>query len=317
LNADMKTESSLISWSRRLVAGAGSILIVLVTLASLGLSLGRARDPELNSIVSRLEALQTLDRVAFARAEEDVRGLGTNALPAILHLLQARYSWVQREAVALADCLPWFPFTPRPITDRHQAALQACIVLGPTAAPAIESLGALLVDHPSLHVSMALSATGEAALPVICAKLEHADEDTRYFAILALGRIGHGYFVRSLRVGEIKKLENFTDLLPAGAVPALVRNLIFPELRVRAATAWTLGEIRCQAGPVQAGLRRALEDPEPMVRGCAETALQRVMNSALVVSDVSFATPPPSEVTKTGPGCFRIGREAENPKPEN
>jgi hypothetical protein len=182
----MKTRSSIF---RLAAAGAFAIGLIFAFGKNIPGWIHWQANAELRRTIQRVEALNTLNRVAYEKAEQDVRGLGTNAVPAIVRLLEARQSVGQRTRIFLAEHMPWFRFPVDLDNDLHQSALEACTVLGPKAAAALQALKPLALEQPSVQVAIALSALGDVSIPVICENLTNADVDVRYFAMLALARL--------------------------------------------------------------------------------------------------------------------------------
>lgn len=178
----------------------------------------------------------------------------SQAIPALVTVLQDRSSGVRRQAALALDALGWQP------QDELQR-LQRSLALGEfqeltsRGAAAVELLIAALKDpqYPKRQLALeALSQTGDArALQPIIAALKDADPHLRVAAAEALGRM------RETR-----------------AVEPLIASLRDKDAHVRAAAAAALGHIGA-SGAVPA-LIQGLKDEQWSVRQAAVEALGRL-----------------------------------------
>jgi HEAT repeat protein len=144
---------------------------------------------------------------------------------------------------------------PEPVV-REEAALSLAKI-GPQAAGAVAALGRTLLEEQNARVKRATARTlaglGPQAVPALIKALDSNSNQTRYLAIVALGRVG----------------------APAGsAMPALVRLLEDQDPYTRGAAAWSLGQVADGSVPTVFALQQILiQDAQPSVRRMAAAAL--------------------------------------------
>jgi HEAT repeat protein len=188
-----------------------------------------------------------------------LKGLGSNAVPGLIRMLETRDPLWRRQLWTSALRLPprlrrgLLRYSPVPQEQaNHQAAALALAVVGPEAKTAVPALGRALVSNEPANrwdFADALGAIGKASLSVLTNALENKDPGIRAAAVLGLTRLG-----------------------PAAgpAVPPLVQRLkdADPEVRSRAVRA--LSAIGPAAAPA---LVHAIEDERGLVRQGAAEAL--------------------------------------------
>lgn len=266
-------------------------LLATALFAALGATLIHAQSAEDRRIIALVETLDGPDGGVREQSKAELRRLGTNAVPVIVRMLHAPPASLQTNRETRPEGLESLPIRLDPGADPILAALKACLVLGPQAEGATPALSRLLVREPSMHVAMALAALGERALPAVCCLLTNRNEDTRFFSLLALKRICNDHLAaQRTENASAHKLTSFASWLPAGTLDALVQNLTNHDLRLRTASAWTLGALGPGAEKAVPALRHALADEEPMVRGQAEQALQRITRADLAGSPASASS---------------------------
>jgi HEAT repeat protein len=146
-----------------------------------------------------------------------------------------------------------------PAADAQQvkAALKACGILGPVAAPAIVEVAESLPD-PSLtaEAATALSFMGRGAFAPLRDALASDDPIVRREALRAIG-----------------KLTDRAPLDRRAVLPILVKGTRDPDAGVRAVAATYLGIVQQGGGDAVSALMEALTDPEADVRRAAAAAL--------------------------------------------
>ena len=217
------------------------------------------------SVVPVDQNLKSLCLRAYNRdsiAESTLRGLGTNAIPGLIVLLQSQDSPFRKQ---LWSVLPRLPAKfRRTIADHYpppsmefvrEVAAHGLGLLGPEGRPTIPALARALRDgegRVGWEAASALGLIGKDSLPVLIEALDDKDAKVRHGAAYALGWIG-------------------ADSQPA--IPGLVRRLGDPTDRVRNAAAYSL---TCcgTTGTL------ALVDASREQRGTArETAMNMLTNS--------------------------------------
>jgi HEAT repeat protein len=182
-----------------------------------------------------LDRLYNQNPADAADAAGVVEELGAGAVPAIRKVLQ----------------------DPNASRERQKAALKACGIIGPAAAPAIPDVAARL-SQPELtsEAAVALSFMGAPAV----APLQDA---------LA----SDNALVRRESLRSIGKLKDRAGLDTNAVLPLLVDSMDDPDAGVRAVAATYLGIIH-EGDPLAVpALIKALKDPEPDVRRVSAEAL--------------------------------------------
>jgi HEAT repeat protein len=190
------------------------------------------RPPDANAWLDQLYSSNPAEADAAARQLE---GLGTDALPVIHAIFQ----------------------DPGASQERVKAALKACGILGPVAAPAIGEVAEQLRD-PTLtaEAAVALSFMGRGAFGPLRDALSSDDPAVRREALRSIG-----------------KLKERAPLSAAAVLPLLIERARDPDPGVRAVAATYLGIIHEGGADAVGALVEALKDPEPEVRRAAATAL--------------------------------------------
>jgi HEAT repeat protein len=161
------------------------------------------------------------------QADQAVREIGTNCIPALLRMLQQPNPSLIDRIVALAQKqhLIKIPFTPANLNEK---AFWSFMALGSAASNAVPQLVAIFEKNPASFPQM--------AAPAILGKIGHASEP----AIPGLLR-GIGNTNRSVRCSVIFALGQI-HTRPKLVVPALMKCLNDPDLYVRASAVQALGE---------------------------------------------------------------------------
>jgi hypothetical protein len=118
-------------------------------------------------------------------ADEAVRKIGTNALPLLLELLEAKDSKfkLKMKEIAGKQSIVKFHFTTA--ETRQRMALEAFRVLGPAAKPAIPELAEILVREPTM-AAPALSAIGPESIGTLTNALASTNGEIRIAVVIVL-----------------------------------------------------------------------------------------------------------------------------------
>jgi HEAT repeat protein len=185
-------------------------------------------------------------------AREAVHAIGSNAVPHLVRILDARESRSKSLFNQLAGRQSIVRFRFEALAVRQIHAAMACQELGPTAAPAIPSLARLMDDSEMGSWAVAaLAEIGPQTLPLLTKALLSARANTRCAAA------GH---LRLMRPPEL-------------AVPPLVAALAHSDPDMRRLAAQSLGAMRVNSPEVVTALASRLDDPVAEVRVNAAVSL--------------------------------------------
>jgi hypothetical protein len=196
------------------------------------------------------------------RAEQAIRHIGTNALPALIEGLHARYTPLKQTMVEWVQKQKLVHFSFKSAYQRRFEAILGYEALGPLASAQVPSLMDTLTNDPSPDVrqdaAQALAAIGPEAR-LAASALFHAAKDTnngvRNRAFIALGRIRPD---------------------PHLTVPVLVAGLDDPNPTARGNAAIALGRYGPEARQAIPALIRMLSDPHQHVRDLATNSLKQI-----------------------------------------
>jgi HEAT repeat protein len=182
---------------------------------------------------------------------------------------------------------------PAASTPRVKAALKACALLGPVAAPAIPEVAEQLPD-PTLtaEAAVALSFMGRGAFGPLRNAFVSDDPVVRREALRSIGKLkdrapldaravvpllikGVGDSDPGVRAVAV----TYLGIIHEGGTPAveaLVTALADPEVDVRRSAATALGSFAEEAAPAIPALKRAAGDPDPEVAREAGMALVKL-----------------------------------------
>jgi HEAT repeat protein len=206
-------------------------------------------------------AWQLLSPTSAVREEAAAvfRGLGTNAVPGLIALLDSRDPLWRRQLWRYGFRLP-MKYRSRLLRQSsvpneetiHLAAAMALEVIGPDGKAAAPSLGRVLRSgerEPRAHVATALGCIGKDSLPILLDALRDPDPDVRRMAMGGLAGLG-----------------------PAAepAIPVLIEKLKDQDVEMRTKAIGCLGSIGPRAVPA---LVRAIEQEKGLVRQGAAKAL--------------------------------------------
>ncbi|EEF60662.1 HEAT repeat domain-containing protein [Pedosphaera parvula] len=236
-----------------LLAGGGVLLFVMM--------LG-AREPQYEGkgLSAWLEDLrQNPPRAGvYNPAVDALREMGTNAVPYLVNLLQAKDSRIKIAAAYLPWWQRWTGFDFQWAHEKRSAALRGIRVLGPKARGAIPMLAeqmsgdSIAAGHRAQEVAYTLSEVGEEAIPVLEAALTNPNQLSRCAAIMALGRFTSR--------GDV-------------VVPILIPMLKSGSVMERSAAADALEEFPEQAEVIVPALMGCLEDRNETMRQNAARVL--------------------------------------------
>jgi HEAT repeat protein len=204
-------------------------------------------------------------------AARQVESLGVNALPVIHATFQ----------------------DPSASPERVKAALKACGILGPIAAPAIGEVAEQLPDPTvTAEAAVALSFMGRGAFGPLRDALRSQDPVVRREALRSIGKLEErapldARAVLPLLIAALGDADEgvrtvaatYLGIIHEGgaeAVTALVEVLKDPEPDVRRAAAAALGSFGANATPALPALRKAAGDADPDVAREAGVALVKL-----------------------------------------
>lgn len=204
-------------------------------------------------------------------AAAHVSRLGAKALPAILATLR----------------------DPGAERERVKAALKACGLLGPEAAPAIDDVAAKLPEPDvTAEAAIALSFLGRTAFAPLKDSLSSDDPVVRREALRSIGKLKDrapldGRAVVPLLIAGMEDEHEGVRAVgatylgiihegPQEAVPALIAGLADPDVEVRRASAGALASFGAEATPAIPALRKAAGDKDETVAREAGRALMNL-----------------------------------------
>jgi HEAT repeat protein len=195
--------------------------------------------------------------------DEAVRHIGTNAIPFLLNMLQARDSALSLKIFEWAKKLPRVKIHHLSATDRIREARMAFTALGASASNAVPQLMKMYngndFDYSQRMILGSLGATGPAAsnaVPLLLRIAAETNNPALLISIFALGSI-HSE--------------------PEKVVPVLSKRLRDPNLNVVCFfAAKSLGNFGTEARPATSDLLERLQDQDFQVRVNALEALARI-----------------------------------------
>jgi hypothetical protein len=233
---------------------AGLLLLAVIAAISLMSSLRQPREPEYDGVpLSDYLRSLTYSQVRLERSARDaIRAMGSNAVPFLIQILDARESRLKMWFNEVANRQSFVRFHFEPLEPRQVQAVMACQELGPVAAPAIPSL-ARLIEDPQLGswVVAALAEISPQTFPLLTNAMNSRWPATRFAA------------VGQLRLARPRER----------AVPPLLMALGSQESNVRSIAAESLGALGLHSPEVVAALTACLDDPNTNVRMIAARSL--------------------------------------------
>jgi hypothetical protein len=119
------------------------------------------------------------------KTDEAIRQMGTNTLPFLLRMIDAKDSRLKLKMMEIAGKQSVVKFHNTKAEERQSMALAAFRVLGPFAKSAIPELGKMLVEEP-LRVAPALSAIGPESIGTLTNALASTNGEVRIAVVIVL-----------------------------------------------------------------------------------------------------------------------------------
>lgn len=226
---------------------AGALLLIGIVSAAVMVTRSSVREPELNGIpLSHFLDKQTYGELRTERdARESIRDFGTNAVPFLVAILDARESRLRVAMRELLSRQSFLRISLPPLFIRQRQAALACAELGPLASGASAAL-TRLVNDPLLcrHALGALAMIGPRSFPALTNALASTNREARAEA-----------------AGVLRYMT------PRHApVEVLLRALADPEPEVRSNAAGSLAFLHCEIERVLPALVERLGDSNQTVR---------------------------------------------------
>ena len=286
----------------------GSVLVLAFLLAAAVVAIFYVTEPAYGgrTVVEWLDELQNPDTNAQAAAQQAIRQLGRQAVPAIIDLLEARDGWLKTKCLELESRQSFFEFPFHLAAEQRSEAFEACRLLGPAAEDALPALVELAEIEPSAIPVMA--GLGRGSIYCLLRALDNPKRSIRLNAIDALGGLRGASFkvvpaLMKMLAGKeteakVFSIKSLGAIQPASeeVLPALVQSLADPSPSVRRMAATVIAKYGPLAKAAVPGLLRGLEDPNPNVRRAAGLSLYGVDPSlAVKVFKDLFAGEPAAE----------------------
>jgi HEAT repeat protein len=258
-----------------ILSGILAVVLLITVLAGLSWKAMRSREPAyqgktLSTWLRQFEdakANQFRDRAQFEAqfvgpTQNAVRQMGTNALPTLLTMLQAKDSEIRSIAIHWLDKRS-FRWLPASQTVRREMALDGFAALGTNAEPAVPALMALL-NHTNCEFRtsaarclISIWPVAQEAVPVLVQHLRDPDEMVCFFSGQALGAIRKS---------------------PELVVPALTERLKGPGMKW--GTLLALGRFGPEAKTAVPLIIPLLNDPDAETRSWAAMSLKAIDSEA-------------------------------------
>jgi len=195
-----------------------------------------------------LEAFYAPSRpLDFAKANEAVRHIGSNALPWLVTMVQTKDTPLKTKLISLLSKQSLVRLRLTPAETLHIRAAHAFRALGPQARPAVPRLAALLKDPDvSPTAAYCLGLIDIESVPWLTAASK--DPDSR------------------IRAGIARAATAFDDRGKTAMVPVLLPLLEDPDADVRSAAAWYLASNKKEPAIVVPLLIERLNDTNDTVR---------------------------------------------------
>jgi hypothetical protein len=230
---------------------------------------GRTLSGWLDHHVASSAAIPPYGSEGWQKADRALRAIGTNSIPTLLEMLEAKDPPGLVSKVAARQ--GWTRLTAGAAERRHEEAEYAFRVLATNGASAVPELIRIYEKAASRSVqrcaALSLGNIGrpaQAALPALIRRFNDTNQDVRFYAVSAVAQIG----------GE-----------PAVILPALTRALKDPYVSARWNALNGLMQLGSRAGPAVPEILKMMDDPG-MVNGSpggsisitqqVETALWRI-----------------------------------------
>jgi hypothetical protein len=221
-------------------------------------------------------------------ASDAIRAMGDRSLPFLLTYLKKKDSPTKLKLFSIAEKLPFVRIPPPRLTPYRSPALLALRTLGPTAKPAIPELLKMFESPVTAREgALGLFSVGPESIPAFEQACENTNRSVRveaasFLAILPASYNGdqeyycvwYNFRPQSRPQAYVAKPPSSTD---AAGLCSLVRN--HHSAIVRRAGVEALADMRPQNTQRQMviwTLRKARNDPDPLVGQCATKALMKV-----------------------------------------
>ncbi|MBI3874434.1 MAG: HEAT repeat domain-containing protein [Verrucomicrobia bacterium] len=239
-----------------------------------------------------------LEHEDIVKAKEVMSHSGTNAIPQLMEMLQAKDGRLMEKFLVVKGKLP-FDFPIEHAELKRDRALAGFTLLGSNAAPTIPTLSNLLkTTELRTEASMALGWIGAPARPVLEPALTNANWQIRMSCAssLGLGESNNAWAVpmlvaclkdnhRAVRYVAARSLGDIRSI-SAVTIPALIDSLDDQEATVRWAAAESLGKFGAQATNAVPKLIQLSLEPSRYVQPKAITALKRISPDAATEAGV-------------------------------
>jgi len=265
---------------RKQVKVASTVLVI--TLA--GLTTWRVSEPreavyQGKTLSSWLEAYypwgQKQQVEEYARADEALRQMGTNALPFLLLMIRASDSPLRRSANTLLRKQRFFEFELAIAETSHRRAQAAFRALREIAKPAIPQLAQLLNDRDpdvAAYAADALGEIGPDSAGALVDAMHHESGKVRALGAMAAGSCAFEANHSGHEPVDAKMAAAFGSFANR-VVPHLVNCLKDNDPDVRGRAAEALGFFGKPSSKVLSGLTELLADKDPWPRRAATRAI--------------------------------------------
>ena len=231
------------------------------------------REPDLNGIpLSHFLDQQTYGELRTERdARESIRDFGTNAIPHLVAILDARESRLRVAMRELLSRQSFLRISLPPLFIRQRQAALACAELGPLATGASASL-TRLVEDPLLcrHALGALAMIGPQSFPVLTNALASSNREARAEAAGVLRYMTPRHAPVDVLLSALTDPEPEVRANATGSLsflhcdlervrPALMERLGDTNATVRITAVQSLGWLQADARPALAALRQLRE----------------------------------------------------------
>ncbi len=286
-----------------------SILILLLTGVVTAFLAYRAFHPEEPSWHGKglSQWLAELDRDHDAEAVEAIQRIGTNSLPVLLEMLQAKDSLFATKLMELNSKQSIVRFPVKRAYDRRTLAAAGLAILGPAAKPAVPALSqALNGKEPFLPAAYALAHIGPAAIGPLAEALTNRDSRVRQFTTSSLGWAGaSNQAAISLLVATLKATDANTRAVAArslaqigpvasNSIPALIEAAADASDPVRWASIRALGDFGERASAAVPILLQASINGNQRVRREAGAALKKINPAAAAMAGATIEPSDPA-----------------------
>ena len=248
--------------------------------------------------------LNSASALTRENAAQAIRQFGTNAVPNLVQLLQARDPILARPFETIGGRAPYWirrmlfrVLDPTAAPAKRMAAAQALRIMGQSAQAALPALRQALQDEQTVawHAALALAELGEPGIVALTqglAETQPAQRGMVCYALETQGRSASNAVPALVRVLEkapaetAKKAAAALAAVGPAAVPALLNSISHPSLgvRVQAIDALaSMGPIARDSLPKLIGV--AVHD-EPAARAAAVRALVQIRPGAEEISRV-------------------------------